>query len=231
MGTVWGPNLVTDNLVFCLDPANTLCYSGSGNTLNDLSGNDYHATKTSNISISNGWMDWGSSNNAEYVSIPKEALDGLSSWTLEFSLYITSITSGINTLISCGAANNFLWYFPDHTYVQVQNTATVTFTYATSTATNFLMTFTGTGGSSGTCTVYKNGVLGSALTGCNTAISVAGTFSEITLGQEYDNNATGGFSNSQAWLGKMGIVKFYNRVLTASEILQNFEAHKGRYGL
>ena len=114
MGTSYGPNIVIDGLVFYIDPFNPRCYSGSGNTLIDLSGNGYHASKTTGLSVSGGWLDWGSSANGEFLSIPKEALHGLSTWTIEFALYITSITNGINTLISCGenAGNQFMWYLP-----------------------------------------------------------------------------------------------------------------------
>ena len=38
--------------------------------------------------------------------------------------------------------------------------------------------------------------------------------------------------SSQEWFkGNIGIVRQYNRALTASEVLQNFNAQKSRYGL
>ena len=231
MGTSYGPNIVIDGLVFYIDPFNPRCYSGSGNTLIDLSGNGYHASKTTGLSVSGGWLDWGSSANGEFLSIPKEALHGLEEWTIEFALYITSITSGINTLISCGAGNDFLWYLPDHTQWNVQNTANISLPFVTSTATNFLMTAKGSGGLGGTTYVFKNAELAGLNVSNNTAINVTGTFAEIVLGQEYDNNATGGFDNNQAWLGKMGTVRFYNRELSSAEIRQNYDAHRTRYGL
>ena len=40
MGTIYGPNFVTDGLVLCLDAANTRSYPGSGSTWTDLSGNN-----------------------------------------------------------------------------------------------------------------------------------------------------------------------------------------------
>ena len=38
MGTVYNTNVVTDGLIFCADPANKRCYSGSGDTCTDLAG-------------------------------------------------------------------------------------------------------------------------------------------------------------------------------------------------
>lgn len=232
MGTGFGPNVVTDGLTFYIDPLNTRCYGGSGNYLNDLSGNSYTATKTAGLAVSGGWLDWGSSANGEYLSIPMEALHGLSTWTIEFALHITAISNGINTLISCGAGNDFMWYLPDYSQWYINNTANYVLPYDTSpTATNILMTATGSGGSGGTIEGYRDAVFEGVHASANTAINVTGTFAEIVLGQEYDNNTTGGFDNNQAWLGKMGTVRFYNRELSISEIRQNYDAHRTRYGL
>ena len=46
------------------------------------------------------------------------------------------------------------------------------------------------------------------------------------IGTYHYNNA-----KSRYWDGDIDIVKIYNRALTATEILQNFNAHKSRYGL
>jgi hypothetical protein len=58
----------------------------------------------------------------------------------------------------------------------------------------------------------------------------------VTRGISYVENAVTkiGFfytSNSLPFDGKMGVVRSYNRALTASEVLQNYNAQKGRFGL
>jgi len=130
--------------------------------------------------------------------------------------------------MSAGASNNQLMYLPNHTTLNVQNTAGVNFALATTVSTPFLLTFTGA--SPNTCIAYKNGVQSS--TGAsNTPISAVATFADIVLGQEYDSNTTGGFQATQCWRGKYGPVKFYNRVLTPDEVAQNFNATRGRFGI
>ena len=46
MGLAHSPRLVTDNLVFCVDAANTKSYSGSGTDWKDLSGQGNNGTLT-----------------------------------------------------------------------------------------------------------------------------------------------------------------------------------------
>ena len=38
-------------------------------------------------------------------------------------------------------------------------------------------------------------------------------------------------SQLESWAGNIAIVQMYNRVLTDTEILQNYNANKGRFGL
>lgn len=52
----------------------------------------------------------------------------------------------------------------------------------------------------------------------------------LVLGQEQDSVA-GGFDGTQALQGSISSLKMYNRALTAAEVLQNYNALKGRFGL
>ena len=68
--------------------------------------------------------------------------------------------------------------------------------------------------------VYKNGVEGSMIDSLSAAINTNGNF------------RIGTWANNTWWLnGNIASVKVYNRALTASEIQQNFNATKSRYGL
>ena len=59
MGLAHSPKIITDNLVLCLDSANTKSYSGSGSTWKDLSGNGYDAIKTGDrVSYSSAESAW-----------------------------------------------------------------------------------------------------------------------------------------------------------------------------
>jgi hypothetical protein len=47
----------------------------------------------------------------------------------------------------------------------------------------------------------------------------------LRIGQNYSSHPGAGM------IGKVGLAKMYNRVLSQAEIIQNFNAHRGRYGL
>ena len=53
MATIYNPNIVTDNLVFCVDAANTKSYSGSGTIWKDISGEDNDGTLVNGPTFSN----------------------------------------------------------------------------------------------------------------------------------------------------------------------------------
>ena len=82
-------------------------------------------------------------------------------------------------------------------------------------------------------------MIGMTYDGTNTGIIYGGEFMSIAYTTAYSvsnpttlyvgaENSTG---NSTNWLGDVGMTMFYNKVLTAAEVKQNFDAHKGRYGL
>jgi hypothetical protein len=91
-------------------------------------------------------------------------------------------------------------------------------------------TYTGSSGSH-TSKYYINGYQeGSTATSSHSHVWYKGTNLDtggIVLGSSAHSvgNTTHGFE------GKMSIVKIYNRELTAAEVLQNYNAHKSRFGL
>ena len=82
-------------------------------------------------------------------------------------------------------------------------------------------------------------MIGMTYDGTNCGIIYGGEFMSIAYTTAYapsnpttlyigaENSTGNGFN----WLGDVGMTMFYNKVLSASEVKQNFEAHKGRYGL
>jgi hypothetical protein len=56
---------------------------------------------------------------------------------------------------------------------------------------------------------------------------------EYTFGDFFPSNIYIGHSNlnNNYWQGDIGPVKIYNRSLSREEMLQNFNAHRGRYGV
>jgi hypothetical protein len=52
--------------------------------------------------------------------------------------------------------------------------------------------------------------------------TLANTTSNITIGRGY---------TGVSWVGRIAIIQAYNKALTATEVSQNFNAQKGRFGL
>jgi len=71
MAQHYGPNIVTDGLVLCLDPADKNSYPGSGTTWYDLSGNGNHGTLVNGpgFSTESGGSITYDGNN-DYVTVP-----------------------------------------------------------------------------------------------------------------------------------------------------------------
>ena len=71
--------------------------------------------------------------------------------------------------------------------------------------------------------VYKNGVL----------FSTSSNFSTFSTGNTDNTLSVGRINSANLWYWNGGVssVGIYNRALSASEILQNFNATKSRFGL
>jgi hypothetical protein len=78
------------------------------------------------------------------------------------------------------------------------------------------------GGSS----IYIDGILYSESPIYNNTLSGSNSFSE-TFGKNYRIGTR--YTTAAGWDGDMGALMFYNRVLTAEEVLQNYNATKRRY--
>jgi hypothetical protein len=182
-----------------------------------------------------GELDYGSNyistgttaNTTKYMTINPTGINGLTSWTVDFWLQ-RNVANGVDAIMSCGAANDFLWYTQNsNTTLRFQNgvsESSVNYPVTNGEIYNFTAT-----GSGGTITVYKNGVSMGTMT--NTTTFNVPYVGGIVLGQEIDNNTTGGFQANQAFLGRYYNIKIYNRVLSGDEVLRNFNALRVRYGV
>ena len=189
----------------------------------DLTGN-HTVTATSLTYESDGTFSLGSSGN-DYITIPKAALHGLTSWTI--NIWMRRDTSNsISTFLTCGSGNDFLWFFdPALTQLNFQNTVASTKSYSVTNGQPFLFTATGSGN---IITVYKDGV--SLGTMSNTTTITVNSTIGVIVGQEMDSQS-GIFDSAQSFKGKIFSMHFYNRVLTAAEVQQNFNATRSRYGI
>jgi len=233
------PDIVTDGLILCLDAGNPASYPpGSGTVWTDLSGNGNNGTLTNGPvfnSANKGGIVFDGSN--DYVNIGNKSqlffLDRaftLSCWaringgTNTYRCFIshdrsTSVNTNIYE-IGISSANKFYYYPGDqanvygNTFAPTQN---IWYYYAA--------TATPNGASNIDVLLYVNGNLTDTIS--NRKGPVDPGSGNLYLGVDAPSGA-----NQVSFLnGQIGNVAMYSRTLTAAEILQNYNATKGRYGL
>ena len=230
-----GPgSIVTDGLVLYLDAGNYLSYPGSGTTWTDLSSGDSNGTLTNGPTYS--------PDNAgsivfdgvdDYVTLGSSSVFTLgNNFTLNSWVYPTVVGSSFGDEIfslSTGASSPYISYGLEwmHTYkfrFSIGNTSnqflnyTSTNTYALNNWYNVVGSYNGS-----TVVLYINGVLQNST---NVSTTVKYVNNILTIGAwNY------GISPNNALTGRIPIIQLYNRALTPSEILQNYNSTKGRFGL
>ena len=222
MGVAYNPRIVTDGLVLALDAGNAKSYPGSGTTWTDLSGIGNHCvfndapTFSTNIFTFNGTSNYGTiTNNA--------SLNFASEQTVTMILRHTFTSGRRNPWDQAyggygtwthESGNNFNYYYGD---AGVNGSPYNGFT-STSTSRNVWNIYTVVRNTSG-ATWYFNGVATNYQS--HAFGDLTATTPDIRIGRGY----------AGYWEGDMSCVYAYTRALTASEVKQNFNASRGRYGI
>lgn len=239
------PPIISDSsLILHLDAGNPSSYSGSGLVWNDISGNGFQATMTSDMAANYvratapfgypnreaSYFDLGIENSARYAEIPYNATlrptEGITFevfayenfWTSGFGSYVlfpTGMFFGYNGAIGSGAFR-----------FQINSTVTNSgFQFIDQLGKWFHLV--GTYDRSRIRT-YLNGVEGASIA-LTTPISYGSTYSSWINGT---NNASPGSAPVQNFIrGWIGLIRVYNRALSTAEIQNNYNAQKFRYGL
>ena len=220
-----GPNVVTDGLVLALDAANTKSYTSGSTTWNDLSGNNNNGTLTNGPTYSptNGGSIVFDGVN-DYVNI--STTPNLTNPLTVCAFVNTSFITGSNQIIYGPSANGSdNWLSVNNNRVQLNATQTgdvnnFSITGTTTIEANKWYYITGIVNNNVT-SVYINGVF--EVASSTQAFTVGGWNSTARIGQR----ATGQFPFN----GNIACVHGYNRALSASEVQQNYNATKTRFGL
>jgi hypothetical protein len=240
MSTLYSPKIVTDGLVLHLDAANKKSYSGSGTTWTDRSGSENNGTLTNGPtfdSANGGGLTFDETNDYINFGNATDTNFGSDNFTIECVAYIDPNVSnntykGIVVKKGAGSANagygiyyntsqeKFLWSTADGSSYS-ERFSTNTWSSIENSYANIVMVRDSAATNNGH--FYINGVYE----------SLASTASMLDVDNTY-NLVVGASSTlySQYYLkGKVSQVKLYNRALTASEVLQNYNATKSRFGL
>jgi hypothetical protein len=219
MGIAYNTSIVMDKLVAYLDAANARSYNGTGTIWNDISGNSYTADLTNGpaySTLNGGYFTFDGTNDYAPIStIPATFWTG-GSWSVEFCIYINNSTTGDYGIIGTDGQLHFLIRNGLAHLGLYGNDVASTFQIPTNSWTHIVFCYRADNYDK---QIYINGAFNtSAILG---GISVTGTGTQIgkvPFGYNYFN-------------GKIAFVKFYQKLLSATEIRQNYNATKKRFGL
>ena len=239
MGISAGPNGVSDGLVFQLDPGSYRSYSRSGIAATGLVGSIGATFVNGTGFSSNNSGSFFFDGTNDYINIPSPTnllSFGTNNFTISLWLYPTYVYSGsgfyYQTILSnyTSYQSDFISYlhvvlfnsdfYKFYDFISIlDSTGNYISGFGISLSinqwSNVVFTKDGT-----TFSGYKNGIGSTSVT--KTGVNYSGS---------RNTKIGGGVSSTQTLSGNMSDVKLYNRALSASEVLQNFNSMRGRYNI
>ena len=240
MSTKYSPQIVTNGLVLALDAANRLSYPGSGTSWTDLSGYANNGTLTNGPVYSNANLGSITVDGVDdYVNLGNAATIKMGTGNFTISIWVKILTQtgtatfkGVMTSKQAAAAaagygfywnnsvNKFLWSTANGTSASEIYT-TNTWSSLVNTWANIVMVRQN--GATNNGHFYINSVYES-LASSATVLNVD-TNTNMTIGNTAD------LWSAYWFKGTFGTLQIYNRALTASEVLQNYNVNKTRFVL
>ena len=225
-----GASIVRSGLVLHLDAANKKSYPGTGTTWNDLSGNGNNGTLVGTVdynTANKGNMVFNGGN--EYVTCGT-GLAQSGSWTISAFCYFNNTTT---QAILSRTGNNTTSFAQNYTIYTTSGkfrcqTSSDSYRAVESTTTMIINTWYCVTGVYDSVTkilsIYVNGAFESSAAALTGTPPTSGAL-YVTLG------ASDGLSAGNRMIGNISNASIYNRALTAAEILQNYNALRGRFGI
>lgn len=225
MGIAYNTSIVRDGLVLHLDAANTKSYPGTGTTWNDLSGAGNNATLVNGVAYStankgvmtfdstNDWIDCG---NATIFSPP----------LLTASIMVKCVSFSTRPHMfgrGSAAAGNFYMVVETNGVFRFYNDIGGGWVIAANTAAFPLNTWT-------YVTVTHDGSFSRIFYNGTQQVSTARS-GNLRNWQSNTLQIGSTLSGSSLINGNVALAQLYNRALSATEVRQNFEALRGRFGI
>ena len=217
------PQIVHKNLIFCFDALDKNSYHGTGTTWTDIISDDNTTLSNSPTFNSAGYFDFDGSD--DYMSMTSDhsitAAKTISAWINTDSdhngSFISVDASGTNRFFQVkkksGGKIMFVGFNTSHSNTSVSTTNVM--------ANDVWIHYTAVQLSNGNVRIYVNGVLDKSN---NSSYTVRTGSATVFFGKN-----EGGSANQ--FNGQMALIYYYNRDLSAEEVLQNFNATKGRFGV
>ena len=241
MGVFAGPDISESGLVLALDAGNTKSYPGSGTTWSDLSGNGNNGTLTNGPTYSSGSLSFDGVNdyvdlgaNAKLQSIGSDAtidcwfkstdvdssrfgvIVGWGDGDLYFSNFgignwgsfssLESIYLGYNNAVQCYVNETSSTYHDGNWHHAVVTIG------------------------SNNHKIFVDGIQKTLVFSRSDSYSVSNVFG-YSVGTTINVSRRPYGGGGGYFKGNIPIVKIYNKVLTAQEIQQNFNATRSRFGI
>jgi hypothetical protein len=243
MAIYYSPKTATQNLVLYLDAGNSQkSYPGSGTTWTDLSGRNNTASMIGSTPFSTdggGCFDFAtvtgsggapSANASLGFSFASNMVSTTGSYT--FSAWIKnppSTSAQVTLLSNTGGGDGYRWgprlgsvyvlVGPDYTETGINYSSSLN----SSLWYNIVTVFDRAGSNNGGTPQWQNFING----------TLDGTAS-MPVSQTASTNGTPGIVRNPCcdlFTGKLAILSVYNKALTPTEIAQNFQALRGRFGV
>jgi hypothetical protein len=222
MGVAGGPDLIQDGLVLSLDASDRNSYVSGSTTWFDLSGLNNSGSLINGPTFNTGSL--GSivfDGTNDYAAI-SNFVGNLTTFSVSHFIYLNSNQNTRTIFSNYGVGNNgwvtgirddqnnvFKFYLGATVHLYSNTVfSSLTWYHAAITYDN------------GSPKIYINGILD------------ASSSSTLTPASSYYGNDVGRLGvGSQYFDGRISNLQVYNRALTASEILQNYNAQKSKFGL
>lgn len=241
MGLAHSPRIVTDGLVLCLDAANTKSYPGSGTTWTDLSSASNVGTLVDGPTFSSadsGSLVFDGLNDRVHIPSASDRFTwtpsgaGLNNMTIEFFVKSNDTNDGFFISKPWNGNGEYNYYIKNNNfYNQIGNQShSLNYTSISSTSWQHICAIS----TPTQKAIYRNGVVYVNFTnhGMTNNIPTSGNGSiPLCLMSLYPYNSGWVGNTAFSIEGNMSLIRIYNRVLSADEVLQNFNALRGRYGI
>ena len=225
---------VTTNLRLYYDPSNPSSYPGTGTTINDLSGNGLNGSM-SGITYTSPYFSYNGTSSQVLVADNPLLEPGSGDWTMEVWVNQSVLgndvvlgkfdNGGLTVDVSYSIRTTNTTYYAQlgsgsgsgsSLFVNSTN-------YVGTIDTWYQIVYVFTNVASNTLQTFVNGVsIGSV---GHSLASILNTDNPLYIG------SYNGGEYAQWFDGKIGITRLYNAALTSSQVLQNFNADKSKYGL
>lgn len=224
MATYYSPKIVTDGLVLCLDAANNKSYISGSSTWSDISGNGYNGTLVNGPTSNNFGLVLDGTNDYGYISHSGSLAFNSGNFTVCVWHRNENSSTDYNGIITNDSNSDNAWkIFKDggqSFYTARSNSTTLNFpSYVVGRFHHYAYTF-----NAGTLQLYFDAVAGNSTTGVSNPVSNT----TVAFGSyRYEDAVNLAYLTNQT----IGGVYLYNRALSASEILQNYNSAKTRFSL